>query len=155
MRRTWRFLDRHWVDTVLTTSLVCSCLLETKFGASSVVAQLSKDGTFITVFATLAGFLITGLTILFALSDHAALKEVAGTRAYAYVHRAFISAIWAQVVALVVSAVVQVTPPAVWLNRILLTVALVAVAMLFLSVFFLSLIVKRVASEKKPRSQRV
>lgn len=155
MTRLYRFVDRHWVGVAALIALLSAAIMEIRLDISPILAQLAIDGTFVGLFGSLAGFLITGLTILLALSDHASLKEIAGTRAYSYIHCSLINAIWAQAAALIVSLTVQVMSierglaKIVWLNRALLIAVFIALAMLVVSVFFLSLIVSRVT--RRPR----
>lgn len=152
MRALIRLVDRHWTAVAVIVACALSVLLEFKLRAGRVVSRLAYDGTFSGVFATLGGFLITGLTILLALIDHSAMKPVHGTRAFRYIHRSFIMAIWAQVAALVVSIAVKTVDRQMrWLEAVLLTAVLLAVCLFLVAVMFLSIVVNRVVMDRQKR----
>lgn len=147
-----RTLARHPAAAVAILSVLAAMILEYFCGIAKLVADLTNSGAFVGLFATLAGFLITGLTILLTLSDHSALRVVSGTRAFAYIHKAFIAAIWAQILALVMSVVVQAayTSGSVHyvLQYIFVCTVFIAGGMLGSAVWFLSLVVNKVLHTK-------
>lgn len=118
------------------------------------VLDLAEKGAFTGLFATLAGFLITGLTILLALSNDNSLAKISATKAYGYIHEAFIRSIWAQVIALLLSLVGQITTftndivRGIFAHIYVLSV-LIAASTLVCSIYCLSLIVKKVVSDKR------
>lgn len=148
-----RMIDRHPSAFVIMLLSLFATILEKYFGISHAFVHMAKSGTLVGLSATLVGFLITGLTILLAFKDKPSLNEVSETRAYRYVHKSFLYAIWFQVGLLIYSLALEVTfrldyDPWVCIRVVFLYVTVIALALLLVCVYYLSLMVTSVISPK-------
>ena len=148
-----RMIDRHLSAFIIMLLSLFATILEKYFKISSAFVYMAKSGTLVGLSATLVGFLITGLTILLAFKDKPSLNEVSETRAYRYVHKSFLYAIWFQVGLLIYSLTLEVIfrlghHPWVCIEIVFLYVTVIAIALLLACVYYLSLMVTIVISSK-------
>lgn len=142
----FRFIDRHLSLVIVISFSLVAWMLENRFMISGAFVEMAQSGTLMGLSATLVGFLVTGLTILLAFGDKPSLTELAKTRAYRYVHRSFVYAIWLQVTLLVFSLVLEVIfrrgyclwP---WAGSLLLYVTVISMSLLLVCVYYLSIMV--------------